>query len=252
MDFEDQQAQVLIERPDAAEGIESLVLSFLQQLVDTSGLKFDEKIPAHERRAQSKIHLQLANRKAKGPTKTLTYPKKCNIGSARPFAQLFRVMDLAHEAIIEDIPMTKRDIYYNDVQLFKSQRTVDALVDDLAATFDLDRSSLNVRASSKGLVCGSGLTIRLSSGETIQPTDTEVHTYGPIFTGNRRNDTRSQGTLIPVGEDIESFGLEEDVCWVLVVEKEVRDLPSIPFIDALRTGIGGLPNALSLENVKPP
>ncbi|KXN90800.1 Meiotic recombination protein SPO11 [Leucoagaricus sp. SymC.cos] len=186
---------------NAVESIENVVLSFLQQLVDVSGQEFDEKTPAHERRAKSKIQLELANRRTKGSTKTLTYPRKCNTGSVRPMAQLLRVLDLAHEAIIEDIPMTKRDMFYNDVQLFKSQRTVDTLVDDLAATFDLDRSSLNVRASSKGLICGSGLTIRLTTGETVQSTDTE-------------------GTLIPVGEDIESFGLDEDVDWVLIVEKE--------------------------------
>ncbi|KAL9708669.1 endodeoxyribonuclease [Leucoagaricus gongylophorus] len=187
--------------PGAAEGIELLVLSFLQQLVHTSGLQFPQTTTASQRRAQSKIQLRLANRRARAPTKTLVYPKKSNVASLRPFAQLFRVMDLAHEAIIDDIPITKRDIYYNDVQLFKSQKTVDTLVDDLAATLDLGRSFLNIRASSKGLICGSGLTIRLFTGEKIRPTDTE-------------------GTLIPVGEDIESFGLDPDVCWVLVVEKE--------------------------------
>ncbi|KAF9443832.1 DNA topoisomerase IV, alpha subunit [Macrolepiota fuliginosa MF-IS2] len=183
------------------DNIENLVLSFLTQLVDGSTPPdTSENLSAQQRRAKSKIQLQLANR-ATGSSKTLTYPKKCPTGSARPLAQLLRVLDLAHEAIIEDMPMTKRDMFYNDVQLFKSQRTVDTLVDDLAATFDLDRSSLNIRASSKGLICGSGLTIHLISGETIQATDTE-------------------GALIPVGEDIDSFSLDEDVGWVLIVEKE--------------------------------
>jgi Type IIB DNA topoisomerase len=63
------------------------------------------------------------------------------INSACP-AQLFRVLDLTHEAITHDIPTTKRcawstadvftnssypcsDVYYKDVALFKRQRTVD-------------------------------------------------------------------------------------------------------------------------------
>jgi len=134
---------------------------------------------------------------------------------------------------LDDTP--SRDIYYNDVQLFKSQKTVDTvsitlvsgvkslkytlqLVDDLAATLDLDRSFLNIRASSKDLICGSGLTIRLFTGEKIRPTDTEVHIL--IFTPINSILREFQGTLIPVGEDIESFGLDPDVCWVLVVEKE--------------------------------
>lgn len=87
MNTDNQETQVLAEEPDATKGIESLVLSFLQQLVHVSGLDLDEKTPAHERRAQSKIHLQLANRKTKGHTKTLTYPKKCHLGSARPMGK---------------------------------------------------------------------------------------------------------------------------------------------------------------------
>ncbi|PPQ90548.1 hypothetical protein CVT25_015862 [Psilocybe cyanescens] len=116
-------------------------------------------------------------------------------------AQLFRVLDLAHEATLNGIPATKRDIYYQDVPLFKKQKVVDTLVDDLAATFQLERSDLNIRSSSKGLICGSGLMITLISGEIIYCHD-------------------SEGTLIPPGEDIETFGIDEDVAWILVVEKE--------------------------------
>lgn len=101
-------------------------------------------------------------------------------------------------------------MYYRDVPLFQVQRTVDNVrdalgrhfcashylffwqfVDDLAATFELERADLNVvrasncqprisftghlkRATSKGLVCGSSLLIQLMSGETMQINDTEV------------------------------------------------------------------------------
>ncbi|KAL1681781.1 Spo11/DNA topoisomerase VI subunit A, partial [Schizophyllum commune] len=133
--------------------------------------------------------------------KQLVYPRKCTSGSARPFAQLFRVMDIAHEAVIDDIPSTKRDMYYKDVALFGTQRVVDNLVDDLAATFEVERSDLNVRATSKGLICGSSLLIHLRSGEVLQPND-------------------SDGTLIPVGEDIQSFSLVRAISWVLIVEKD--------------------------------
>ncbi len=148
----------------AVEGIENLVLSFLDQLVEASGPpKSNEPLNAHQRRARSKNQLQLVNR-AKGSSKTLTFPRKHASGSDRPLgeriyelslprsrlyafvAQLFRVLDLTHEAIIEDVPITKRsehpspylisflttgndhrDMYYNDVQLFRSQKTVDSV-----------------------------------------------------------------------------------------------------------------------------
>ncbi|KAJ6587184.1 topoisomerase acting in meiosis [Mycena vulgaris] len=131
----------------------------------------------------------------------MRFPAKRAKGSARPFAQLFKVLDLMHEAVVDGVPATKRDMYYKDVPLFKTQKVVDGLVDDLAATFELERADLNIRATSKGLVCGSGLVIRLVSGETVYVNDTE-------------------GALIPVGEDIESFEVGEDVEWVLLVEKD--------------------------------
>ncbi|KAJ7163551.1 topoisomerase acting in meiosis [Mycena crocata] len=131
----------------------------------------------------------------------MRYPAKRAKGSALPFAQLFKVLDLMHAAVIDNVPATKRDIYYKDVPLFGKQRVVDNLVDDLAATLELERSDLNVRATSKGLVCGSGLTIHLVSGEEVHANDTE-------------------GALIPVGEDIAGFTMGEDVEWVLIVEKD--------------------------------
>jgi len=52
--------------------------------------------------------------------------------------------DLAHEALIDGLPATKRDLYYKDVTLFKKQSVVDKLVDDLAATIDTGRAHLNI------------------------------------------------------------------------------------------------------------
>ncbi|GLB45082.1 putative DNA topoisomerase IV alpha subunit [Lyophyllum shimeji] len=205
---------------EAIDGLEDMVISFLLQLssfgrtsrdrggsdvMDDSG---SEDIPTHPKshRNKSKIELQLVDRGREGPGgstafKCVKFPRRCTRGSIRPMAQLLRVLDLTHEALVDDVPATKRDIYYKDVPLFKSQRIVDSLVDDLAATLELERSDLNIRATSKGLICGSGLVIHLYTGDVVQIHDTE-------------------GTLIPVGEDIKSFGVDTRVAWVLVLEKE--------------------------------
>ncbi|KAF8876708.1 topoisomerase acting in meiosis [Gymnopilus junonius] len=175
-----------------------MILSFLTQLAFPGGHKIEE--------SDYKVEIRLADRRKEdadeaGPTKCLRFPKKSSVGSAKTFAQLFRVLDLAHEAKLNGVPTTKRDIYYKDVALFKSQKVVDTLVDDLAATFQLERSDLNIRSSSKGLICGSGIIITLFSGECIRGKD-------------------SEGTLIPAGEDIETFSIDESMAWVLIVEKE--------------------------------
>ncbi|XP_043216629.1 uncharacterized protein LOC122378966 isoform X2 [Amphibalanus amphitrite] len=49
---------------------------------------------------------------------------------------------------------TKRDIYYQEVSLFGSQRAVDALLDDVTDLLAIPRESSHVRATSKGLVAG--------------------------------------------------------------------------------------------------
>jgi hypothetical protein len=42
---------------------------------------------------------------------------------------------------------------------------------------------------------------------------------------------RFEGTLIPAGEDIQSFSIDEEVAWVLIVEKEVI----LSYIDGMLT-----------------
>ncbi|KAM5533314.1 hypothetical protein V8D89_012988 [Ganoderma adspersum] len=151
---------------------------------------------------KSAAHQSLANRdETQIPMRSLVFPRATKNPSARPFAQLFRVIDLIHQALVSDVPVTKRDIYYNDVQLFRSQAVVDRLIDDLAATLHLTRADLNVRASSKGLFCGSGLAVHLKSGETLEISDGDA-------------------SLIPQAEDIERFAVARTLAWVLVVEKE--------------------------------
>ncbi|KAF7361639.1 hypothetical protein MVEN_00507200 [Mycena venus] len=220
-------------KPGATDCIEDLVTSFLFQLTRPSGSKAragseteceSDDPDANTTAKRIPVELRVADRRGEGTLRTMRFPVKRATGSARPFARLFRVLDLMHEAVVDDVPATKRfciffflssfaltrresDMYYKDVPLFKAQKVVDNLVDDLAATFELDRADLNVRATSKGLVCGSGLIIHLHSGEEVHANDTE-------------------GALIPVGEDIKAFTVAEDVEWVLIVEKDARRLPN--------------------------
>lgn len=50
--------------------------------------------------------------------------------------------------------MTKRDLFYTDVKLFKDQIESDTVLDDVACMIGCTRTSLNVVASDKGLVVG--------------------------------------------------------------------------------------------------
>ena len=69
-------------------------------------------------------------------------------------------------------------------------------------------------------MCGSGLTVHMKSGEAVRIMDSEVGVSG-VYHGSTVLTLR-QASLIPPAEDIEGFEVEEDLAWVLVVEKEVR------------------------------
>lgn len=60
-----------------------------------------------------------------------------------------------------------------------------------------------------------------------------------------------QGTLVPAGEDIEAFSVDEDVAWVLIVEKEVLvHLISFRVMNALKNILGSFSNIMSLEGMQ--
>ncbi|OAP61502.1 hypothetical protein AYL99_03705 [Fonsecaea erecta] len=77
-----------------------------------------------------------------------------NKAEAWRFACVGRILREIYVAIRQGVTITKRDIYYHDVGLFKNQETVDRYVDDIAHTCQVTRRDLNVVASPKGLVAG--------------------------------------------------------------------------------------------------
>ncbi|QSL64903.1 hypothetical protein MERGE_002207 [Pneumocystis wakefieldiae] len=123
--------------------------------------------------------------------------KLSKFGSWR-FAVLVRVLDLIHESLVSNTPVTKRNIYYRDINLFKESRIVDKIIEDIAYTFRVQRSALNVLAAAKGLVCGHIKIKRKNNEEISCLQDSEV--------------------LIPSEIEIESIEIEAD--WILIVEKE--------------------------------
>ncbi|KAL8636718.1 MAG: hypothetical protein Q9228_005920 [Teloschistes exilis] len=59
-------------------------------------------------------------------------------------AVVLRILELIHEALFNNVVVSKRNIYYQDPELFKSQKVVDRYVDILSYTFGIQRQALNV------------------------------------------------------------------------------------------------------------
>ncbi|KAI8807596.1 Spo11/DNA topoisomerase VI subunit A [Cladochytrium replicatum] len=119
--------------------------------------------------------------------------------SGNGFSVYTRILKICYNLLVDEKVATKRDVYYQDVALFKSQRVVDQAVDDIACSFKVPRYCLNVDAAGKGLVIGS-LKLVLKSATIIDCS------------------ACPQGTLIPSVELIDRIVTDAD--FVLVVEKE--------------------------------
>lgn len=123
-----------------------------------------------------------------------------SLQSVRKATILARILDIVHELLEEDIHATKREVFYNDVVLFETQRDSDEALEDAAAMMGVDRWSLHVVASAKGAVIG-----RLVFREGKDVIDcTKMGTGGKAIT--------------PLIDTIEI--LDSDAEFILVVEKE--------------------------------
>ncbi|KAH9909689.1 DNA topoisomerase IV, alpha subunit [Xylariomycetidae sp. FL2044] len=145
--------------------------------------------------------------------RTLTIPlRSCRSGSERRirfparseaevkrFTSVLQILHFSHEALISGIILTKRNIYYEDPDLFGEQRYVDLLVDDIAFTFGVSRDALNIVAASKGLIAGH-IEIKTKQGPVLDCSQVD-------------------GILIPRVEMIHQIHMPE-VEWILVIEKE--------------------------------
>ena len=80
--------------------------------------------------------------------------------SVRKVAILTRVMQLIHGVLCRGIHVTKRDLFYTDVKLFRNQKESDAVLDDISCLLGCTRNSLHVVASEKGVVVGKLLYMK--------------------------------------------------------------------------------------------
>lgn len=122
-----------------------------------------------------------------------------SLSSVSSVEQMTIIMKLIHDLLSRDIHSTKRDIFYMDVNSFEKQSVSDSLVEDLSAMLQVTRSSLNVSASSKGIVVG-----RLSFKEKGDLIDCSAIGAGKAISPNI--------------DDIEDFETDAEMC--LVIEKD--------------------------------
>jgi len=77
-----------------------------------------------------------------------------SLRTAKDVTRLIRVLEIVHELLEKDIHATKREIFYNDVNLFEDQRQSDTTIDDIGPLLGTNRESTHIVASAKGTVLG--------------------------------------------------------------------------------------------------
>lgn len=133
---------------EVSKRLESLVVEIVTQILKTN--TFELTIP--NRGASNQKYLEDLDRIVLGDK--ISKRLFLNTSHVRKTAITTRVIELVHEVLSKGIHITKRDLFYTDVKLFKDQGESDAVLDDVACMAGCTRTSLHVIASDKGLVVG--------------------------------------------------------------------------------------------------
>lgn len=128
--------------------IEEIVLRIDDTLMRDEGMCF--KIPS--RSSSNQIYVKELDRIVL--KNQFSNREFANIKNARKAAITMRVLNIVYETRCKNISVTKRDLFYTDVKLFKDQRDSDLVIEDVACMLGATRPSLGVLASAKGVVVG--------------------------------------------------------------------------------------------------
>ncbi|HKZ42353.1 MAG TPA: hypothetical protein VJ044_15420, partial [Candidatus Hodarchaeales archaeon] len=162
-----------------------------------------------------------------------------NLSSVQSVAQLSEMMRLIYNVLNENIHVTKRDLFYQNVNVFnKDQRVSDGLIEDLGAMLQVTRNSLNVIASAKGVVLG-----KLSFTEKGDVIDCSQGVGGRAITpmADLVDNIQSDAEFVLLIEKDAVFNrLAEDRFWeylpcIIVTAKGQPDLATRAFVKRLRS-----------------
>jgi meiotic recombination protein SPO11 len=133
--------------------IEKIFHSLVQSFVDQKPLLL--KIRTVRSWKDCEVNNEVLSQKEVDVTKRISFAYK---NTEKSFAVLVVVMCEVYKVLSRGTTCTKREIFYRDVELFKTQEKVNKAVNDLSSLLNVQEFELGVTSSSKGLVAGD-LTI---------------------------------------------------------------------------------------------
>ncbi|KAF9961930.1 endodeoxyribonuclease [Mortierella alpina] len=146
-----------------------------------------------------------------------------------PFDEMARLpsnpVQAANKGVHKETVASKRDLFYRDVNLFRSQPVVDKMVEDMACTLRVPRSNLNVMAGGRSILFGSlRVTIKTVADADdpcmLPPESTQSTEDDSLYSDYMRTDYNTPVTLPGLMDDIVHLEIHPKTLFVLVIEKE--------------------------------
>eukprot|EP00892_Ulva_mutabilis_P002243 jgi/Ulvmu1/12019/UM083_0032.1 len=133
---------------DVLDEVEAAVCEAVITIIDGNGFTFDvpSRAKGNQMYVQELDRIVLRDNISKRAFASLSTGKKAVVTA--------RILSLVHELCRKNIHVTKRDMFYTDVNLFQDQGVSDSVLEDVSCMLGCTRSSLHVVASEKGVVVG--------------------------------------------------------------------------------------------------
>ncbi|XP_063819541.1 meiotic recombination protein SPO11 isoform X2 [Pseudophryne corroboree] len=149
--------------------------------------------------------------------------------STQRFALTMKILSVIYKLVQTDSYATKRDIYYENVQLYGSQSVVDNIVTDISCMLKIPRGRLHILSTSKGCLAGD-LIFMEEDGTRV---DCSGNSSGVLVPSNveRITNMRTCARFVLIIEKDATFQrlLDDDFCrksgpCILITGKGVPDL----------------------------
>ncbi|KAM4623140.1 meiotic recombination protein SPO11-like [Discoglossus pictus] len=149
--------------------------------------------------------------------------------SAQKFALMLKILSVIYKLVQTNTYATKRDIYYDNVQLYGTQIIVDSIINDISCMLKMPRISLHILSTSKGCLAGDlwfteedGTKVNCSGKSTGVLVPSNVEGITNIY-------TRAKFILIIEKDATFQRCLDDDFCskcgpCILITGKGVPDL----------------------------
>jgi len=133
---------------DAIERLNTVIQQILTQIMETGKPVFE--VPS--RSASNIIWEEESDLLLLG--KELAQKPFHNMGSVADATRLMKVLELIHQILQNNIHVTKRELFYNAVDLFQDQKNSDKAIEDAAVLLRTTRNSTHIVAGAKGVAVG--------------------------------------------------------------------------------------------------